>query len=79
MVSVTACQPLKTRHRLAILTRWHLAAQDIAAGPGRLSDWLPPSPLNILPGERGLPGPLLFLSSPSLPPSSHPLLFPYKN
>lgn len=64
MVLVTACQPLKTRHHLAILTRWHVAAQDLAAGPGWLSDWLPPSPLNVSPGEQGLPGPLRFLSSP---------------
>ena len=28
---VTACQPLKTRHSLAVLTKWHLTAQDSVA------------------------------------------------
>lgn len=50
---VTVRQSLKTRHSLAVLTKWHLAAQGSVATArmALLEDQLPLSPLNVFPGE----------------------------
>lgn len=50
---VTVCQPLKTGHGLAVVTKWHLTAQSSVAMArmAPLDDQLPPSPLNVFPGE----------------------------
>lgn len=50
---VTVCQPLRARHRLAVLARWHLAAPGSVAMArmALLEDQLPLSPLNVFPAE----------------------------